>query len=76
MAFPATFRRMRQFSLDWSLRISDPDVLLRGHGAKTINATVFLALTLAMAIVIGLLSVYVYDQCKKTEELAKSEQRG
>jgi hypothetical protein len=33
--------------------------------AKSINATIFLSLTLLMATVIGLLCVHVYDACKK-----------
>ncbi len=67
-AFHATFRWMRQFSMDWSPRLANPDWADQGEMAKSINATIFLALSLAMATVIGLLSVYVYDQCRRTEE--------
>lgn len=67
-AFTATFSWMRQFSMDWGMRLANPDWQDRGQFAKSINATIFLALSLAMATVIGLLSVYVYDRCRETEE--------
>jgi hypothetical protein len=63
IAFVATFRWMREFSMEWAVGIKEP--MERGEFAKSINATIFLSLTLLMATVIGLLCVHVYDACKK-----------
>lgn len=49
LAFDATFRWMRQFSIDWGQRLANPDWADSGHLAKSINATIFLVLTLALA---------------------------
>lgn len=65
IAFVATFRWMRELSVEWALGIKEP--IETGEVAKSINATIFLALTLIMATVIGLLCVHVYDQCKKAD---------
>jgi len=41
----------------------------RGELETSINMTIVFAVTLAMSALIGLLCIYVYDQCRKIEEL-------